>query len=285
MADGPGGDDMFPFDTFGAALLFAHLIAAGFQVDGFAGVGAAAIEVGFVPGINAGKYLFGFTEIAVSDRVAARDEIGLGVGCQGGKGEQDGNYKCSMFHGARLYLSAPGSLTLAVLLVNYSFAQRVGPSLVNSSRLDGERTCLRSNSRLTLLNTLQIATACLFDDNNRLLLVRKRDTRMFMLPGGKREPGESPLAALQRELREELQLSLPEQALTSLGHFKAKAANELDTWVAADVFVARLPHAVQAMAELEELAWLAPGAPLPANLAPLLREQILPALEQAGISS
>jgi len=31
-------------------------------------------------------------------------------------------------------------------------------------------------------------------------------------------------------------------------------------------------------AELEELAWLAPGQPLPDTLAPLLREQVLPAL-------
>ena len=48
--------------------------------------------------------------------------------------------------------------------------------------------------------TLHIAAACLFDERGRLLLVRKRDTRFFMLPGGKREPGEDALSALEREL-------------------------------------------------------------------------------------
>ncbi|CAD5108732.1 NUDIX hydrolase [Zestomonas carbonaria] len=131
------------------------------------------------------------------------------------------------------------------------------------------------------MTTLHIAAACLFDDQQRLLLVRKRHTRMFMLPGGKRETGEAPLCALRRELREELQLDLPPNAFEPLGRFHAPAANEADTWVAADIFTARLPHAVQAAAELEELAWLEPGAPLHDRLAPLLREQVLPALDRA----
>ncbi|AYC33751.1 NUDIX domain-containing protein [Pseudomonas cavernae] len=126
--------------------------------------------------------------------------------------------------------------------------------------------------------TLHIAAACLFDDQQRLLLVRKRATRMFMLPGGKCEAGEAPLCALKRELREELDLTLQDAAFQTLGHFRAPAANELDTWVAADIFVVHLPHTVRAAAELEELAWLEAGAEQPVNLAPLLRDHVLPAL-------
>ena len=48
----------------------------------------------------------------------------------------------------------------------------------------------------------------------------------------------------------------------------------------AEIFVARLPHPVEAAAELEELAWLAPGATPPAELAPLLRDQVLAALAE-----
>lgn len=128
------------------------------------------------------------------------------------------------------------------------------------------------------MTTLDIAAACLIDADNRLLLVRKRNTRAFMLPGGKREPGESAHEALRRELQEELELSLPAEALSPLGSFRAAAANEPDSWVEAQVFVARLEQPVAPAAELEELAWLAPGQPLPDSLAPLLREQVLPAL-------
>ena len=128
------------------------------------------------------------------------------------------------------------------------------------------------------MSVLRIAAACLLDERNRLLVVRKRGTRAFMLPGGKQEPGETPLAALQRELREELELILAPQALRRLGRFQAQAANEPDLRVDADVFTAALRQPVTAAAELEELAWLGLDDPWPANLAPLLREQVIPAL-------
>ncbi|MFZ3205044.1 MAG: NUDIX domain-containing protein [Pseudomonas sp.] len=130
--------------------------------------------------------------------------------------------------------------------------------------------------------TLIISAACLLDDAGRLLLVRKRNTQAFMLPGGKAEPGEDPLAALNRELEEELNLSLPASALRPLGRFRAAAANEADTWIEASVFQARLAHNVSAAAELEELRWLAPGDVLPDTLAPLLREHVLPLLWPAA---
>lgn len=126
--------------------------------------------------------------------------------------------------------------------------------------------------------TIRIAAACLLDDAGRLLLVRKRGTQAFMLPGGKHEPGETSVQALLRELGEELDLHLATAALTPLGQFQANAANEPEMRVDAEVFIAALPHAVQPAAELEELAWLDPAGDYPHNLAPLLREQVLPAL-------
>jgi len=126
--------------------------------------------------------------------------------------------------------------------------------------------------------TLHIAAACLIDDDGRLLLVRKRGTRMFMLPGGKREALESPLQTLARELDEELNLQLAEAAFTPLGHFNEAAANEADTRVEADIFRAVLCHPVAPAAELEELRWLAPQDPRGDDLAPLLRLHVLPLL-------
>lgn len=127
-----------------------------------------------------------------------------------------------------------------------------------------------------LPSTLHIAAACLFDETGRLLLVRKRGTHMFMLPGGKREIGETPLQALLRELAEELDLHLPASALSTLGHFSEAAANEPDTQVEADIFRARLPHPVMPAAELEELRWLNANEQQGDDLAPLLRRHVLP---------
>ncbi|MCQ4296563.1 GNAT family N-acetyltransferase [Pseudomonas stutzeri] len=135
--------------------------------------------------------------------------------------------------------------------------------------------------------TLTIAIACLFDESDRLLVVRKRGTRFFMLPGGKAEAGETPLETLRRELHEELDLRFENEAFEPLGHFRAAAANEPDHQVEADVFIARLRHTVKVQAELEELEWLALAPCTREDIAPLLCRHVMPALlaraAEAGI--
>ncbi len=51
-----------------------------------------------------------------------------------------------------------------------------------------------------------IAAAIITDSQGRCLLVRKRGTEYFMQPGGKPEIGETPHAALIRELEGGTQL-------------------------------------------------------------------------------
>lgn len=133
-------------------------------------------------------------------------------------------------------------------------------------------------------STLHIAAICLLDSAGRVLLVRKRGTQALILPGGKLEAGESAHAALLRELAEELDLQLPLSALVPLGRFRAAAANEPDTGVDAQVFLGRLTDTATIVpaAELDALHWLAIDAPLPAHVAPLLRDQVLPALIAAS---
>lgn len=125
---------------------------------------------------------------------------------------------------------------------------------------------------------LTIATACLLDGADRVLVVRKRGTSVFMLPGGKLEAGETPRQALRRELHEELDLRMETSQLQSLGHFRSRAANEPGHWVDADVFMGRLAGEVQVQAEIEAFAWLELNTQQQDHLAPLLREQVLPAL-------
>ncbi len=126
--------------------------------------------------------------------------------------------------------------------------------------------------------TLNIATACLFDGNGRMLVVRKRGSQIFMLPGGKTEPNETPLQTLCRELEEEIGLRIEGTRLQPLGHFQARAANEPGHWVAADVFVGHLDDDVAPLAEIEALDWVELHQLPRIQLAPLLRERIIPAL-------
>ena len=49
-----------------------------------------------------------------------------------------------------------------------------------------------------------MVAALIRDGDGRVLLVRKRGTAAFMQPGGKRDAGESDVAALAREIGEEL---------------------------------------------------------------------------------
>ena len=53
-------------------------------------------------------------------------------------------------------------------------------------------------------NVISVVAALIRDEDGRVLLVRKRGTAAFMQPGGKRDPGESDIQALARELGEEL---------------------------------------------------------------------------------
>lgn len=130
------------------------------------------------------------------------------------------------------------------------------------------------------MTTLHIATACFLNADNALLVVRKKGARMWMLPGGKLEAAETPEQAVVRELAEELHLHLPLGALQALGRFQATAANERDTRVDAHVFRAALPQdqVVRIAAEIEALKWLPLSASARDDVAPLLRDHIVPAL-------
>src|SRR5580700_3230569 len=60
------------------------------------------------------------------------------------------------------------------------------------------------NSNQPTKRLTRIVAALVQDDARRVLLVRKKGTRAFMQPGGKLRESESHLAALERELSEEL---------------------------------------------------------------------------------
>jgi len=125
---------------------------------------------------------------------------------------------------------------------------------------------------------IRVSAVVLRDESGRILTVRKRGTARFMLPGGKPEPGETPAETALREAAEELGVSLEPALLRLLGIFHSAAANEPGHRLESTVFTHPSVEIAGPAAEIEELRWLDPAAALPDDLAPMLRENVLPAL-------
>ena len=85
--------------------------------------------------------------------------------------------------------------------------------------------------------TFVVAAVVLTDPQGRIVLVRKRGTRRFMLPGGKIEPGEAPEDCAIREAAEELGVTLDPERLDLLGVWEASAANEPGHSVRGHIYV------------------------------------------------
>lgn len=131
-----------------------------------------------------------------------------------------------------------------------------------------------------------VSAVVLRDEAGRILTVRKRGTDRFMLPGGKPEPGETPLETAVREVGEELQITINPDDLALIGVVRAAAANEAGFQVEGTTYRALSPVVADdlaAAAEIEEIRWLdVTVEPLPDDLAPMLVEQVLPMLLHMG---
>ena len=124
--------------------------------------------------------------------------------------------------------------------------------------------------------TISVVAALIRDNDGRVLLVRKRGTSAFMQPGGKRDVDESDLAALSREVAEELGCRIVAETARPLGVFDCAAANEPGYRVRAAVYAVDVEGTVEPKAEIDEVVWVNPAALPNLPFAPLTRDHVLP---------
>jgi 8-oxo-dGTP diphosphatase len=132
--------------------------------------------------------------------------------------------------------------------------------------------------------TIKIVAALIRDEAGRVLLVRKRGTTAFMQPGGKRDPGEDDVAALAREIAEELGCCMVRDSLQPLGEFDAVAANEPGWRVHACLYEIDVTGDIVPDREIDEMIWINPSAPPDIPLAPLTRDHVLPLASRGRVA-
>jgi 8-oxo-dGTP diphosphatase len=127
---------------------------------------------------------------------------------------------------------------------------------------------------------LRVAAAAVIE-NDRLLLVSKTAApRVFYLPGGKPDDGETATDCVRRELREEL--GTQPTSLEFLETVHAVAALE-EVPMAMDVFLATLDGAPAPAAEIASVAWYVDGTPFAGELAPAIVGGVLPTLRKRAL--
>jgi len=91
----------------------------------------------------------------------------------------------------------------------------------------------------------------------KILCVRSKGKPLFYIPGGKREKGESDAAALTREVKEELEVTLNTSTIQYVKSFEAQAdGREPGILVRMTCYRALYTGTLRAAAEIEEFAWL-----------------------------
>ena len=128
------------------------------------------------------------------------------------------------------------------------------------------------------MHKIIICSAIMVSPDGDLLMVKKKGSEYFQLPGGKIATGETDVETLARELKEELQFDVNDIVLQYIGQHSTQAVNEADTIVRGYIYLIKLdvkfPFPPQA--ELEEVQWIKKDNWQNYQLAHLAKEFVVP---------
>lgn len=98
----------------------------------------------------------------------------------------------------------------------------------------------------------------ILNSKNEILLVRKKGSSYFQLPGGKIKKNETLFQTLYRELIEEINLKIEETNCIFLGKHTTEAVNEKKTLVFGNLFeiIKTNVENIKKQNEIEETVWL-----------------------------
>ncbi|MQA10751.1 MAG: NUDIX domain-containing protein [Pseudonocardiaceae bacterium] len=91
----------------------------------------------------------------------------------------------------------------------------------------------------------------------KILVTRSRGKDVYYIPGGKREPGESDVQTLVREIDEELAVAIAPASAVHVGTFHAQAdGHAAGVTVRMSCYSAEYRGPLAPSGEIEELGWL-----------------------------
>ncbi|MGC7102010.1 NUDIX hydrolase [Amycolatopsis lurida] len=94
-------------------------------------------------------------------------------------------------------------------------------------------------------------------ESGRILSTRSRGKDVYYLPGGKREPGETDVQTLVREIDEELTVAIAPASAVCVGTFQGQAhGHTTGIEVRMTCYTAEYQGTLAPSSEIEELVWL-----------------------------